>query len=218
MSLTGDELKKQLPAIARKVLAELPVAGGFFKALEILAGIDEDVLQKRWQVSIEQKLNDLFEDIRQLQSTTTLIPKSVDSLSDEQLHLIRQVQQLILSSHSREKRKATARILCYSTLLECDIGFDMASQFLKDLAQLEEHHLLVLRHINLQSHKTVGMRKRPLQLQSFLSSDALYEKITSDLSRLGFISISDGSWAGSTPQATDYLDVFVKYLLQDIQP
>lgn len=215
MSLTGDELNKQLPAIARKVLAELPVAGGFFKALEILAGIDEGVLQKRWQVSIEQKLNDFVDDIQQLRSAPGFIPRSTVSVSDEQLHLLRNVQQLVLDSHSREKRKAAARVLCYSTLAECDLSFDVAAQFLRDLSELENHHLVVLKNIKLQPTDSLVMTVPTSLQESF--TPAIYEKTFRDLIKLGFISNSDGAFDGIDLKRTEYLKFFVDYLLQDIQ-
>lgn len=214
--MTGDELSEQLPVVALKLFSELPVAGGIFKALEILAGIDEGVLQKRWQKDIEQRVSDLESDIRHFFSERKNLSDVLRAVSDENLNLFRQIVLLIQNSHSREKRKIAARIMCYSVLSECDVSFDLASQFSRDLDGLELHHILMLKLIYSQSMEEVAMKKIPLSLEGEFSP-ALYQKTMSDLNKLGFISGADGTWDGSTPTRTEYLKIFVKYLLQDIQ-
>ncbi|MFC3532578.1 hypothetical protein ACFOLG_10335 [Vogesella facilis] len=222
MSLLADEFKEQLPAVvlstaglAAELAKELPGVGVIVKAVEIALGVEAGVLQQRWQAGVQQRLDELCADVQQLQSTLSFIPLSVDSLTDEQLLLIRQVQQLIVDSPSRDKRKAAARVLCYSTLVECDLGFDMATQFLRDLSELENHHLVVLKSINLQSTDSLVMAVPTSLQESF--TPVIYEKIFRDLIKLGFISNSDGTFDGLDLKRTEYLKFFVDYLLQDIQ-
>lgn len=215
MSLSAGELRSQLPDGLLKIAGEAPVIGPVFKAIEILRGINQGTLADRRHAAVISRLNELEKNLKEFSQNPGVVLRSADwPISDEQIDLAVDVQQLVVGTASKEKRIAAARILFFSTLQESNLEFSLASRMLKDLGELEEFHLHILRVFGLQADKAIAVNVVPPALQDVMEP-VLFHKALADLVKLGFVVISDGTWA--RPHKTEYLDTFVSFILQDIQ-
>lgn len=213
MTLSLGELSHQLPTVALRVAGEVPVIGALFKVCEILGGMTEGVLQERRLQQIESRILECEEAFRLWSPDARF--KSQDVLqSDAMIDLIREAQQIVLNSSSKSKRLTAARILFYSTLLECELEFDLATRMLKDLEELEDFHLVILKCYASQDRAEISVEEMPAALRDVMPL-VVFHKGISDLVKLGFIVLFDGRRTGQ--RKTEYLNTFVNHILQDIQ-
>jgi hypothetical protein len=181
------------------------------QAVPVIGGSADTLFAWRGTVLAQRRFRELLEGVSRRVADVEAAGRLATQVDDERfVELLKISAETATASASKEKRSRAAALL--AGVLRAGKIDDLSNQVARDLAVLDDFHLVILASLPHVVGAEINPTRRPPGLDSV--SDGVYQKGISDLERVGLVRYENsgvGMWGGGGGRwmTTEYMPFFV---------